>query len=158
MDTPIKNITVMIVDETFTHRQFMQNVLKNIGFSNCIDIDNGEDARNSFESNDIGLVISEIQLPKFSGIELFSFLLHKSTQDAHKQLKFLFYTGYGNEENIKSILKIAEGFTPDQKKWFKYDLILKPLRVDKLLAKLQNLFSEDQLIKKHLNNELSKLG
>jgi CheY-like chemotaxis protein len=156
MESPLQNIGVLIADDTFTHQQMMQNVLRNLGFLNCSVSADGADAEQNYNSNSIDLVVSEIKLPQKSGIQLFETLIQAMKSDPDRKLKFLFFTAFGNEENIRSILKASEMCSPEEKKRLRFGVVLKPLRIDKLIPKLKDLFNEDEIIIKFLDNELKK--
>jgi response regulator RpfG family c-di-GMP phosphodiesterase len=157
-DNPLQNTSVMTVDDTFAHNQTVQNVLKNVGFTNMVVVDNGETAQETFKKSNIDLVISEIKLPKVSGIQFFETILTLIKSNEKDYIKFLFFTQFGSEENIKSIVKTLEAYTADEKKRIRFDVILKPLRVEKLLQKLLTMFAENVEIRKHLDGQLAKLS
>jgi two-component system chemotaxis response regulator CheY len=94
IDTSIK---VLVVDDMSTMRRILKNVLKQIGFSNLVEAENGQDALNKLKVGDIGLIVSDWNMPVMQGIEL----LRTVRADAElKHLPFLMVTAEGQKENI----------------------------------------------------------
>ena len=56
IDTSIK---VLVVDDMSTMRRIVKNVLKQIGFSDMVEAENGLDALSKLKVGDIGLIVSD---------------------------------------------------------------------------------------------------
>ena len=67
MDTSIK---VLIVDDFATMRRILKNILKQLGFKNLVEADDGTTAWDVLESQEIDLIISDWNMPKMTGVEL----------------------------------------------------------------------------------------
>ena len=67
IDTSLK---VLVVDDMSTMRRIVKNVLKQIGFSDMVEAENGQDALNKLKADDIGLIVSDWNMPVMQGIEL----------------------------------------------------------------------------------------
>ena len=67
IDTSIK---VLVVDDMSTMRRIVKNVLKQIGFSDMVEAENGLDALSKLKVGDIGLIVSDWNMPVMQGIEL----------------------------------------------------------------------------------------
>ncbi len=64
------NIKILIVDDFKTMRRIIKNLLKELGFSNVTEAEDGSMALGILKSNDFDLVISDWNMPKMEGIEL----------------------------------------------------------------------------------------
>jgi two-component system, chemotaxis family, chemotaxis protein CheY len=92
-----KNIRVLIVDDFATMRRMIRNILKQLGFENIEEADNGAAAMRVLETRDIDLIISDWNMPQMSGLEL---LKAVRADDRFKDLPFIMVTAEGQQENI----------------------------------------------------------
>ncbi|MDX2348628.1 MAG: response regulator, partial [Nitrospirota bacterium] len=94
IDTSIK---VLVVDDMSTMRRIVKNVLKQIGFSDMVEAENGQDALSKLKVDDIGLIVSDWNMPVMQGIEL----LREVRADFElKHIPFLMVTTEAQKENI----------------------------------------------------------
>ena len=127
IDTSIK---VLVVDDMSTMRRILKNVLKQIGFSNLVEAENGQDALNKLKVGDIGLIVSDWNMPIMQGIEL----LRTVRADAElKHLPFLMVTAEGQKENI--IEAVQAGVS---------NYVVKPFTAEALQGKLEKIFAQPQ--------------
>jgi two-component system chemotaxis response regulator CheY len=94
MDTSIK---ILIIDDFATMRRIMKNILKQLGFKNLVEADDGTTALNILESQKIDLIISDWNMPKMTGIELLK-KLRASTE--YKKTPFLMVTAEAQKQNV----------------------------------------------------------
>jgi two-component system chemotaxis response regulator CheY len=66
-DTSIK---VMIVDDFATMRRIVKGILKQLGFSKIIEAEDGSAALLELKKNPVGLIVSDWNMPKMSGLDL----------------------------------------------------------------------------------------
>jgi two-component system chemotaxis response regulator CheY len=124
------SITVLVVDDMSTMRRILKNVLKQIGFSNLVEAENGQDALNKLKVGDIGLIVSDWNMPVMQGIEL----LRTVRADAElKHLPFLMVTAEGQKENI--IEAVQAGVS---------NYVVKPFTAEALQGKLEKIFAQPQ--------------
>ncbi len=127
IDTSIK---VLVVDDMSTMRRILKNVLKQIGFSNLVEAENGQDALNKLKVGDIGLIVSDWNMPIMQGIEL----LRTVRADAElKHLPFLMVTAEDQKENI--IEAVQAGVSNN---------VVKPFTAEALQGKLEKIFAQPQ--------------
>jgi two-component system chemotaxis response regulator CheY len=127
IDTSIK---VLVVDDMSTMRRILKNVLKQIGFSNLVEAENGQDALNKLKVGDIGLIVSDWNMPVMQGIEL----LRTVRADAEmKHLPFLMVTAEAQKENI--IEAVQAGVS---------NYVVKPFTAEALQGKLEKIFAQPQ--------------
>jgi len=110
--------TVLIVEDEEILRSFSCEMLKDLGY-NILTAADGEEALAVFQENqeEIDLVVSDMVLPKKTGIELFSDL--KQIKPA---VKFILVTGYTLEEAEENILRDMEA------------VLMKPYTTEKIAA------------------------
>lgn len=94
MDTSIK---VLIVDDFATMRRILKNILKQLGFKNLVEADDGTTAWEILESQTIDLIISDWNMPKMTGLEL---LKKVRAGDRHKKTPFLMVTAEAQKQNV----------------------------------------------------------
>ena len=66
-DTKMK---VLVVDDFSTMRRIVKNILRQLGFENIVEADDGQTAVRKLESERIDFVISDWNMPNMSGLEL----------------------------------------------------------------------------------------
>ena len=130
IDTSLK---VLVVDDMSTMRRILKNVLKQIGFSDLVEAENGQDALTKLKAGDIGLIVSDWNMPVMQGIEL----LRAVRADAElKHLPFLMVTAEAQKDNI--IEAVQAGVS---------NYVVKPFTAEALQAKLEKIFANVQPVK-----------
>jgi two-component system chemotaxis response regulator CheY len=94
MDTSIK---ILIVDDFATMRRILKNILKQLGFKNLVEADDGTTAWEVLESQEIDLIISDWNMPKMTGLEL---LKKVRASDQYKKSPFLMVTAEAQKQNV----------------------------------------------------------
>ena len=135
---------VLVVDDEPSIREFLQIFLKKEGYDVQI-AKNGIEALESLKKKDFKLLISDLQMPKMTGIELL-----KEVQSQGLSLIFIIMTAFGTTESAVEAMKLGA-----------YDYILKPFKIDEvriILSKAldhQQLEVENRLLKKELGETYS---
>lgn len=113
MDT---NIKVLVVDDFATMRRIVKGVLRQIGFNNIIEAEDGNAALGELKKEKIGLIVSDWNMPNMSGLDL----LRAVRGDASlKAIPFIMVTAEGQKENVIEAVKagvtnyIVKPFTPE---------------------------------------------
>lgn len=94
MDTSIK---ILIIDDFATMRRILKNILKQLGFKNLVEADDGTTALNVLESQKIDLIISDWNMPKMTGLELLK-KVRASTE--YEKIPFLMVTAEAQKQNV----------------------------------------------------------
>ncbi len=94
MDTSIK---VLIVDDFATMRRILKNILKQLGFKNLVEADDGTTAWEALEGQKIDLIISDWNMPKMTGLEL---LKKVRASDGYNTTPFLMVTAEAQKQNV----------------------------------------------------------
>ncbi len=64
------NIKILVVDDFKTMRRIIRNLLKELGFSNVTEAEDGSMALGILKAENFDLVISDWNMPRMEGIEL----------------------------------------------------------------------------------------
>lgn len=94
MDTSIK---VLIVDDFATMRRILKNILKQLGFKNLVEADDGTTAWDVLEGQQVDLIISDWNMPKMTGLEL---LKKVRASDKYAKIPFLMVTAEAQKQNV----------------------------------------------------------
>ncbi len=95
-------IRVLVVDDFPTMRRIVKNLLKQLGFENIDEAENGEDALNKLKSGEYGLVVSDWNMPVMEGIEL---LRNVRNDPQLKDIAFLMVTAEAEKEKVIEAIK-----------------------------------------------------
>ena len=127
IDTGMK---VLVVDDMSTMRRIVKNVLRQIGFSDIMEAENGQDALTKLKAGGFGLVVSDWNMPVMQGIDL----LRAIRADAElKTLPFLMVTAEAQKENL--IEAVQAGVS---------NYVVKPFTAEVLQGKLEKIFANVQ--------------
>lgn len=119
------SLNVLIVDDLVNMRRLLKNILRGIGFKSIFEAGDGEEALKVLESNDVGLVISDWNMPNMSGLE---FLKQLRADDKYSKTPFLMVTAEATRENI--IEAISCGVS---------NYVVKPFQADMVEDKLKSI-------------------
>ena len=109
-------MNVLVVDDFATMRRILKGSLKKIGFSNIFEAEDGKVALQVLGKEDIGLIVSDWNMPNMTGIEL---LKAVRSNDKIKSIPFIMVTAEGQKDNIIEAVQagvsnyIVKPFTPD---------------------------------------------
>jgi two-component system, chemotaxis family, chemotaxis protein CheY len=113
IDTSIK---VLVVDDFATMRRIVKGVLRQLGFSNIIEAEDGSVALTELKKEKIGLIVSDWNMPNMTGLDL----LKAVRGDGElKSIPFIMVTAEGQKENVIEAVKagvsnyVVKPFTPE---------------------------------------------
>lgn len=127
IDTGMK---VLVVDDMSTMRRIIKNVFRQIGFTDVVEAENGQEALTKLRAGGFRLVVSDWNMPVMSGIELLRAI--RADQEL-KALPFLMVTAETQKENL--ILAIQAGVS---------NYVVKPFTAEVLQSKLEKIFAQAQ--------------
>ena len=119
---------ILVVDDFQTMRRIIINLLRQLGFTNMIEADDGTTGWEKVQSESIDLIISDWNMPKMTGID---FLGKVRTSEAHKKIPFIMVTAEGKRENV--IAAVQAGVS---------NYIVKPFNAMTLKEKLVKVIGE----------------
>ena len=122
----IKNLKFLVVDDFSTMRRIVRNLLKELGYTNVEEAEDGAVALHKLQNGSFEFVVSDWNMPNMSGIQL----LKAVRADAGlKHLPFLMITAEAKKENIIEAAQAgASGY------------IVKPFTAATLDEKLKKIF------------------
>jgi len=68
------NMKVLVVDDFATMRRILKNILKQIGFTNISEADDGKIALTELKKEKFDLILCDWNMPQMSGLELLTAL------------------------------------------------------------------------------------
>jgi len=120
------NMKILVVDDFSTMRRIVRNLLKELGFSNVHEAEDGVDALKKLRAETFDFVVSDWNMPNMTGIEL---LREIRADGALKHLPVLMVTAEAKRENIIEAAQAgASGY------------VVKPFTAITLDEKLQKIF------------------
>lgn len=91
------NMRVLVVDDFSTMRRIVKNILRQLGFTNIVEADDGTTAWEVLNKDRIEFIISDWNMPQMTGIEL---LRKVRSSEEFGDLPFLMVTAEAQQENI----------------------------------------------------------
>ncbi|MDA3834519.1 MAG: response regulator [Spirochaetales bacterium] len=65
-----KNIKILVVDDFATMRRIVKNLLKQSGYTNITEAEDGADALKILKSEKVDFIVSDWNMPNMNGLEL----------------------------------------------------------------------------------------
>ncbi|QLA68090.1 chemotaxis response regulator CheY [Enterobacter pasteurii] len=123
-----KNMRFLVVDDFATMRRIVRNLLKDLGFNNVEEAEDGQDALVKLNASSFDFVISDWNMPNLDGLQLLS-EIRKSPN--FSSLPVLMVTAEAKKENIIAAAQAgASGY------------VVKPFTAATLEEKLNKIFEK----------------
>jgi len=119
---------VLVVDDFATMRKIVRNILKQIGFENIIEAEDGSVALRMIKNEPVGLVVTDWNMPNMSGLILLQEI--RQNPDTAK-LPVLMVTAEGLKENVMEAVKAGVN-----------NYVVKPFTAEVLQEKIENIFKK----------------
>ncbi|MBI2609379.1 MAG: sigma-54-dependent Fis family transcriptional regulator [Deltaproteobacteria bacterium] len=135
---------ILVVDDEQSIRELLEIMLKREKYD-VVTAENGKKALKKLEKESFDIVITDIQMPELSGIELL-----EKTKNMNEDIVVMMITAYGSTESAVHAMKLGA-----------YDYITKPFKVDELKIIVRkaldsrNLKRENIQLKKALESKYS---
>ena len=97
-----KKIKILVVDDFATMRKVIRNLLKQSGYENVTEAEDGVAAMNMLKSTKIDFVISDWNMPNMTGIELLKAVRSDNELGA---MPFLMVTAESLKDNVVEAVK-----------------------------------------------------
>ena len=124
------NMKFLVVDDFSTMRRIVRNLLKELGFTNVQEAEDGVEALKKLRSEAFDFVVSDWNMPNMTGIDLLKTI---RADDALKHLPVLMVTAEAKRENIIEAAQAgANGY------------VVKPFTAATLDEKLKKIFQTMQ--------------
>jgi two-component system chemotaxis response regulator CheY len=123
---PDQSLKILTVDDFSTMRRIIRNILRQLGYSNITEADDGTAALAVLQQQDIDFVISDWNMPNMTGLELLRAI--RADEKLHK-VPVLLVTAEALKENVVEAVKAGvNGY------------IVKPFTAETLKEKIDAIF------------------
>lgn len=121
-----KNMKILIVDDFSTMRRIIKNLLRDLGFNNTFEADDGSTALPMLKGGDFDFVVTDWNMPQMQGIDLLKAI---RADDSLKHLPVLMVTAEAKREQIIAAAQAGvNGY------------VVKPFTAGTLKEKLEKVF------------------
>ncbi|MCL2388962.1 MAG: response regulator [Elusimicrobia bacterium] len=124
----MKQGKILVVDDEEGIRELLVSEFSSLGY-NASSAVNGEEAANRIESERFDIIISDMKMPKLSGLELL-----KKVKAVHPSTEVIIVTGYATIENALEVMKAGA-----------YDFVQKPFNIDEVTLLVERAFEKSEL-------------
>ncbi len=121
-----KDMRVLIVDDFSTMRRIIKNIMRQLGYNNIVEADDGTTAWEILNKDKIDFIISDWNMPKMTGIEL---LRKVRSSEEFADMPFLMVTAEAQQENIIEAVQAKVS-----------NYIVKPFTAETLGQKIDKIF------------------
>jgi two-component system chemotaxis response regulator CheY len=122
------NMKILVVDDMSTMRRIVKNILKQLGFSNMEEAENGQEALTKLRADTYGFVVSDWNMPVMPGIEMLRAIRADETL---KHIPVLMVTAEAQKENL--IEAIQAGVN---------NYVVKPFTAETMQEKINKIFNK----------------
>lgn len=123
-----KNMSFLVVDDFPTMRRIVRSLLKELGYTNVEEAEDGQEALSKLRSGSFEFVVSDWNMPNMDGLEM---LKEIRGDAALKELPVLMVTAEAKKENIIAAAQAgASGY------------VVKPFTAATLEEKLNKIFEK----------------
>ncbi|MBW1751546.1 MAG: chemotaxis response regulator CheY [Deltaproteobacteria bacterium] len=120
------NMKVLIVDDFATMRRILRNILKQIGFTDINEADDGSTALKELKKEKYDLILSDWNMPEMPGIDLLNAI---RADDELKGIPFVMITAEAQKDNIIGAVKAGVN-----------SYVVKPFTAETIGEKLKKVF------------------
>ena len=121
-------IPILVVDDFATMRRIIKTSLRQLGFENITEAEDGKVALSKLQAGDYKLIISDWNMPNMMGIDL---LRAVRVDERLKPTPFLMVTAEAQKENVLEAAKAGVS-----------NYIVKPFTANDLQKKLELIFTK----------------
>ncbi|MDY0163382.1 chemotaxis response regulator CheY [Desulfobotulus sp.] len=125
MDTSIR---ILCVDDFATMRRILKNILKQLGFTNITEADDGTTALEELKKGRFDLIISDWNMPKMSGLEL---LKTVRAMEEYKNIPFLMVTAEAQKQNVVEAVQAGVS-----------NYVVKPFTAESIAEKIEKILAK----------------
>ena len=121
------NIKILVVDDFSTMRRILKRALKEMGFTNIFEADDGTTALRALKEEKIGLILADWNMPNMSGLDL---LKAVKADDNLKATPFIMVTAEAQKQYILEAAKAGVN-----------NYVIKPFTPETLKEKIEKVFN-----------------
>ena len=123
-----QNMKILTVDDFSTMRRIIRNMLRQLGYNNIVEAEDGAEALSLLQREKVDFVISDWNMPNMSGLDLLKAI---RADDNLKPLPVLLVTAEALKENVVEALKAGVN-----------NYVVKPFTAETLKEKIDAIFKE----------------
>ncbi|MCX5836237.1 MAG: chemotaxis response regulator CheY [Deltaproteobacteria bacterium] len=123
-----KQIKILVVDDFATMRKVIRNLLKQVGYENIAEAEDGVAALKTLKSQKVDLIVSDWNMPNMTGLEL---LKAVRADEELKQTPFLMVTAEALQDNVVAAVKAGVS-----------NYIVKPFTAETLNEKIKKILDK----------------
>src|SRR6185437_11556700 len=112
---------ILVVDDEESIREFLDIMLRKEGYDVSL-AEDGQKAIDLLKKKAFDMVISDLQMPNVTGMELLKF-----AKDNYPDVRFLIITAFGTTESAVEAMKMGA-----------YDYLTKPFKIDEVRINISN--------------------
>ena len=120
------NMKILVVDDFQTMRRIIRNYLRQLGFNNVEEAEDGDVALEKLKESEFDFVITDWNMPKMTGIDL---LKKIRAENNFKNIPVLIITAEAEKENVVQAAQAGVN-----------DYIVKPFTPEVLQTKIEKIF------------------
>jgi two-component system chemotaxis response regulator CheY len=125
---PDYKMKILVVDDFSTMRRIVKNVLKQLGFENIEEAEDGAQAYSKLKTKGFGFVISDWNMPNMDGLAL---LKSVRSDPELKDMPFLMVTAEAEKDKVVEAIKAGVN-----------NYIVKPFTAEVLKEKMDKIFEK----------------
>ncbi|HUT25501.1 MAG TPA: chemotaxis response regulator CheY [Sumerlaeia bacterium] len=123
---PSPNMKILVVDDFATMRRVIRNILKQLGYTNIDEADDGSSGLTKLRGGRFDLVITDWNMPNMSGLDLVKAI---RADEQIQTVPVLMVTAEAMKESIVTAVKAGVN-----------NYIVKPFTVEVLKGKIEKIF------------------
>jgi len=120
------NMKILVVDDMSTMRRIVKNILKQLGFNNLEEAENGQEALTKLRADTYGFVVSDWNMPVMMGIDMLRAI---RADDKLKKIPVLMVTAEAQKENLMEAVQAGVS-----------NYVVKPFTAETMQDKINKIF------------------
>ncbi|HWG97429.1 MAG TPA: chemotaxis response regulator CheY [Nitrospira sp.] len=120
------NMKILVVDDMVTMRRIVKNILKQLGFVNVEEAENGQEALQKLQADTYGFVVSDWNMPVMTGIDMLRAI---RVDEKLKTTPVLMVTAEAQQSNLVEAVQAGVS-----------NYIVKPFTAETLQEKIVKIF------------------
>jgi two-component system chemotaxis response regulator CheY len=120
------NMKILVVDDMVTMRRIVRNILKQLGFSNIDEAENGQEALQKLRADTFGFVVSDWNMPVMTGIDMLRAI---RADEKLKTTPVLMVTAEAQQSNLVEAVQAGVN-----------NYVVKPFTAETLQEKIAKIF------------------
>ena len=120
------NMKILVVDDMSTMRRIVKNILKQLGFNNLEEAENGQEALTKLKADSYGFVVSDWNMPVMMGIDMLRAI---RADESLKKIPVLMVTAEAQKENLMEAVQAGVS-----------NYVVKPFTAETMQDKINKIF------------------